>query len=169
MAFDFVGLLKTIAPGIATALGGPLAGAAVSFLAGKFGTENTQEAVSKALEGFTAADIVKMKELDNQFALEMAKLGIQLDAAQIAVNQEEAKSVSLFVAGGRPAAIWAGVFSMVLVSIVMPIAQFVALLCGYTGAFPIIDTSITVPVLLGLLGLSGMRTFEKYTGTQGNH
>jgi Tfp pilus assembly protein PilX len=34
----------------------------------------------------------------------------------------------------------------------------------YVGAFPVIDTDITMQVLMGLLGLAGMRTFEKHKG-----
>jgi hypothetical protein len=39
---------------------------------------------------------------------------------------------------------------------------------GYKGLFPVIDTSITLQVLLGLLGLAGMRSLEKIKGAEGN-
>jgi hypothetical protein len=43
--------------------------------------------------------------------------------------------------------------------------RFVALVIyGYQGGFPEIDTTITLQVLLGLLGLGGMRTTEKLKG-----
>src|SRR3972149_9927317 len=91
--------LKSIAPIIATALGGPLAGTALKFLAGKLGTEETPEAIEQAIAGMTPADMVRLKELDNQFKLEMARIGIQIDLAQIGVNLEEAKAHTWCVAG----------------------------------------------------------------------
>lgn len=47
---NFIDKLKEFAPGIATALGGPLAGVAVSALAGKLGVEDTLEAVQEAVQ-----------------------------------------------------------------------------------------------------------------------
>jgi len=46
-----------------------------------------------------------------------------------------------------------------------PIARFVAtVVFNYTGPFPVIDTMLTMQLLLGLLGLGGMRTTEKLKG-----
>ena len=81
-------ILKTVAPALATALGGPLAGAAVGFLASKLGVDAS--VVEQTVAGMTPADLVKMKELDQQFQLEMAKVGISLDLAQIQANAAEA-------------------------------------------------------------------------------
>lgn len=47
---SLIDTLKEYAPGIATALGGPLAGVAVSALAGKLGVEDTLEAVQEAVQ-----------------------------------------------------------------------------------------------------------------------
>ena len=49
-------------------------------------------------------------------------------------------------------------------AILEPMLRFVASLCGYEGAFPVIDTTITMQVLMGMLGLGGMRSFEKAKG-----
>ena len=35
---------------------------------------------------------------------------------------------------------------------------------GYTSAFPVIDTTITMQVLMGMLGLAGMRSYDKAKG-----
>jgi hypothetical protein len=43
-------------------------------------------------------------------------------------------------------------------------AQFAAKMYGYAGTFPEVDTTITMQVLFGMLGLSGMRTYEKTKG-----
>lgn len=47
---NIVDTIKQYAPGIATVLGGPLAGVAVSALAGKLGVEDTLEAVQEAVQ-----------------------------------------------------------------------------------------------------------------------
>lgn len=102
---------------------------------------------------------------------ELAKLTAETDLAkaQISVNQEEAKSSNLFVSGWRPGVGWVCGFAFAYVSIIEPSARFVAtVFFHYTGAFPTIDTTITLQVLLGLLGLGSMRSFEKLKGADGN-
>jgi len=163
----FSDILKSVAPTIASALGGPLAGAAVSFLAGKLGV--APALVEQTVAGMGPADLIKMKELDNQFRLDMAKIGIQVDLAQIAVNVEEAKSTNWFVAGGRPFILWVCGVAFAYVAIVEPTARFAAqVIFHYTGQFPAIDTTLTLQVLGGLLGLSGLRSAEKLKGAEGN-
>lgn len=57
-------IVKGVAPGLATALGGPLAGAAVSAIAQKFGVEDTVEAVATALQGASPEQLAKLQEID---------------------------------------------------------------------------------------------------------
>ncbi len=57
-------IVKSVAPGLATALGGPLAGAAVSAIAEKFGVEDTVEAVTTALQGANPEQLAKLQEID---------------------------------------------------------------------------------------------------------
>jgi hypothetical protein len=64
---DLFGLLKGIAPTLATAVAGPLGGAAVSALAAKFGVSNSVEAVAKAISGDPAA-AQKLAELELEYA-----------------------------------------------------------------------------------------------------
>lgn len=154
-------VVKAVAPGLATALGGPLAGLAVGFIAKQFGVD--PDKVAEVVQG---ADPVKMKELDYQFQEYMANLGIQLNLAQIDTNKAEAASASVFVAGWRPFIGWVSGTALAYVAIVEPVGRFVATLgFGYHGAFPAIDTNLTMQVMLGMLGMAGMRTYEKTKGT----
>ncbi len=158
-------ILKSVAPMLATALGGPLAGAAVAFLANKLGVDPA--VLEQTVAGMGPADLVRMKELDNLFKIEMARVGISLDMAQIDVNKEEAKSANLFVAGWRPCVGWIGAIGLGYVAVVEPIARFASLVFfSYSGAFPVIDTTLTLQVLLGILGLGGMRSFDKAKGVR---
>lgn len=101
--------------------------------------------------------------------IELRKLGLEekridqaTDLAQIDVNKEEAKSENLFVAGWRPAAGWVGVAGMAYAGIVEPMAQFVAKVgFGYSGVFPEVNTEVSLQVLLGLLGLGALRSWDK--------
>ena len=86
--------------------------------------------------------------------------------AQIATNDTEAKSGSLFVSGARPFCIWVGGAALAYASVVQPCASFVAKTCfHYQGDFPVIDSTVLGQVLFGLLGLGGMRSWDKKNGT----
>ena len=63
MMDTLIGLLKTAAPTVATALTGPAGGAVVSLIAKQFGVEDSVEAVTKHLQANPDAAI-KLKELD---------------------------------------------------------------------------------------------------------
>lgn len=91
----------------------------------------------------------------------------ELDAqlGQITINIEEAKHPSVFVSGWRPAVGWVGAAALGYAAILEPVLRFGATVgFGYTGAFPVIDTDLTLQVLLGLLGLGAFRSFEKSRG-----
>lgn len=62
-----VDALKAIAPTLATAVAGPLGGAAVSLIASKFGVQDTVESVAKAIAGDPAAE-EKLRELEFKYA-----------------------------------------------------------------------------------------------------
>ena len=64
---DLLGLLKGIAPTLATAVAGPLGGMAVSALASKFGVSDSVESVAKAIAGDTQA-AQKIAEIELEFA-----------------------------------------------------------------------------------------------------
>jgi hypothetical protein len=95
---------------------------------------------------------------------ELALLASETDLAkaQIAVNAVEAANSSLFVSGGRPFVIWVGGFGLAYAAILEPLLRFIAAVAfHYTGAFPAIDTTITMQVLFGVLGLGALRSMDK--------
>jgi hypothetical protein len=63
---DLLGMLKNIAPSLATAVAGPLGGAAVSAIASKLGVSDSVESVAKAIAGDPAAT-AKLQELELEF------------------------------------------------------------------------------------------------------
>ena len=91
---------------------------------------------------------------------------VGLVTGQLEINKEEAKSGSVFVSGARPFIMWMCGVALGYAAIIDPILRFVATVgFSYTGSYPVIDTAITLQVLLGLLGLGGLRTVDKYNGT----
>jgi hypothetical protein len=115
----------------------------------------------------TAAASAKLELLKLQQSGELAKLAADTDLAkgQLEVNKTEAASTNWFVSGARPFIMWGCGFAMLYASLFEPIMRFVAVVMfKYPGTFPVIDTSLTTQVLLGLLGLGGLRTFEKLNG-----
>ena len=66
MMNDLLGMLKGIAPTLATAVAGPLGGAAVTAIASKLGVSDSVEAVAKAITGDPAA-AAKLQELELEF------------------------------------------------------------------------------------------------------
>ena len=101
----------------------------------------------------------KLKLLEMQQSGDLAVMVAQTDT-----NKIEAGSSSVFVAGWRPFVGWVCGCGLAYVAIVEPIARFIATMLGYTGEFPPIDTTLTMQVLIGLLGMGGLRSLDKYNG-----
>ena len=101
------------------------------------------------------------REIESQLASHLAKV----DLAQMAINREEAKSRNIFVAGWRPFIGWTCGISLAWTYVGIPIAQFALAQAGQLHVIlPTVDMSEMMPVLLGMLGLCGLRTFEKFKG-----
>ena len=99
----------------------------------------------------------------------LAQLAAETDLAklQIQTNIEEAKSTNWWVAGWRPAIGWVCGAGLAYAALVEPFARFAAKVWfGYTGDFPVIDTDLTMQILMGMLGLGAMRSVEKIKGAE---
>jgi hypothetical protein len=110
-------------------------------------------------------DKAAAQKAKDEFAAQTQAQDFQLAIQQIMVNQEEAKSDNWFVAGWRPAVGWIGAFGLGYAAILEPLIRFLAVvLWGYKGNFPVLDTSLTMQVLFGILGLGAYRAYEKVKG-----
>jgi hypothetical protein len=89
MMNELLSILKGIAPALATAVAGPLGGAAVSAIAGKFGVTDSVEAVAKAIAGDPDAAL-KLAEIDlKQFELENEDRASAREMQIAALQQED--------------------------------------------------------------------------------
>tara|TARA_R110000868_G_scaffold20122_2_gene85549 strand:- start:464 stop:841 length:378 start_codon:yes stop_codon:yes gene_type:complete len=95
--------------------------------------------------------------LSHQIATMADNHAQELSLAQLSVNKEEAKG-NWFQSSWRPATAWVCVVGMAVNFLIAPI-------CAAFGInVPQADTSVMMPVLMGLLGLGGLRSFEKTKG-----
>ena len=87
---------------------------------------------------------------------------------QLDINKEEAKHGSMFVAGWRPAVGWICGISLGWNFIVHPMLLWIAFILPDIpidlSTAPQLDTGELMTVLLGMLGLGGLRTYEKRVG-----
>jgi hypothetical protein len=115
--------------------------------------------------GKVAGDLITTDKEKMQLEIENRKLDQALDLAQIEVNKIEAASSSLFTSGWRPYIGWGCGTAFLYSAMFEPIMRFVAqVVFDYKGPFPQLDTNLTMQVLLGMLGLAGMRSYEKSKG-----
>lgn len=93
--------------------------------------------------------------------LKMTQAGdLQQIIAQLEINAKEAQHPSMFVAGWRPGAGWAGVAGLVYAAIGQPLLTWLASAKGWPAPPPV-DSDLLLYVLGGMLGLGGLRSFEK--------
>jgi len=114
-----------------------------------------------------AEEMRKLEELKQKGDLAELNAYVQLMLAQINVNAEQAKSKQFFVAGSRPFIIWICGFGLAFQYILHPFLIWIWSFAMMEGSPPEpLDMSAMMPLLLGLLGLGGMRSFDKTKGTQ---
>jgi hypothetical protein len=75
---DFTAIIKTVAPWLGTALGGPLGGMAAEAVASALGlADKTTDAIKQAIAGVTPDQMMALKKADQQFQLDMQALGFK--------------------------------------------------------------------------------------------
>ena len=108
-------------------------------------------------------------DLKNKLAHEVATMAEthaqELAKGQLEINKAEASSGSIFKGGWRPAIGWCCALSLFWTYFLQP---FIAFGIGVAGLdippLPQLDMSALMPLMLGMLGLGGMRSFEKMKG-----
>ena len=85
----------------------------------------------------------------------------ELAKSQLEVNKVEASHTSMFVSGWRPAVGWVCCLGLGCNFLFIPVANFILTITESPITVPALDLSEMMPVLLGMLGLGGLRTYEK--------
>ena len=120
--------------------------------AGKFAGD-----MRSAITGDISAE--KKAELE----IKMQEFEAAAQNAQAEINKIEASSANMFVAGWRPAFGWLGVLIVAMIYVVNPILAYFGIKIVQA------DMADLWPVITGILGLGGMRSYEKGRKVEGRH
>lgn len=115
--------------------------------------------VGKAFGLDMSSDEAKSKVLAAE--VEVQKMIADAAIAQTVVNAEEAKSSNMFVAGWRPAVGWVCALIFAYNFLIEPMLIFGLDVAGIKIDPPMLEMQEVIGVLMGMLGLGGMRTYEK--------
>lgn len=121
--------------------------------------------------GKIASDLITTDKERLEMALREKELDQRLDIAQISVNQAEAQHSSIFVAGWRPAIGWIGAAAMAYQFLLYPLMlwgwtylQGIGWIPAGLTPPPVLDADQLWVILSGILGIAGMRSYEKSKG-----
>jgi hypothetical protein len=141
---DFTQIIKTVAPWIGTALGGPLGAMAVTAAANALGlADSTADAIKTAISGATPEQLLALKEADQNFALQMQSLGFKQIAdleAIAAGDRKDARELLKTTRSWVPAALSGGVT-----------VGYFAVLIGLTSGVLKVEDSQAMLMMLGSL------------------
>jgi len=112
------------------------------------------------------AAAAKLELIRLQQSGELAQLTADVDVAkgQMAINEAEAASNSVFVAGWRPFVGWVCGAAFAYKFVVAPAAAFILTAYGHAVVLPVLDFTEMSTVLLGMLDIGALRMLEKVKG-----
>lgn len=116
--------------------------------------------ISKLLDK-VIPDADERYRLANEISTLATRQAHEIAKAQIEVNKSESQSGSIFIGGWRPATGWVCVLGFGINFLVIPLTNLYLSVTANPLLVPTLDVSQMMPVLLGMLGLGGMRTVEK--------
>lgn len=159
MGFDWKATLATVAPAIASALGTPVAGVAVSAGLKLFGIEaqagNEEEQLAEAVRRAGPEELRKLREADQQFAKDMKALDIDLAR----IDQADRSSA-------RDLAKAKGMAPQLTLSIVYTIAYGVVLYCFMAGKIHVPESQqILFGSLIGILTAAQVQILNFWFGS----
>lgn len=126
---------------------------AVGGLLGGIGTlaKDIRQAITGDLPAEKQAEITQ----------KIMEIELAAQAGQMQINLEEAKSEHVFVSGWRPFVGWVGGLSLAYAAMIHPFLVWAAVTYGIKQTYPVLDTTITMQVLFGILGLGAFRSYDK--------
>ena len=101
------------------------------------------------------------KDLKLKLSHELEKEIVSLNRAQIELNKVEAAHENVFVSGWRPFIGWACGIALVYHFLLEPIIQYILILSGADFKTPEFDFSQLSTIVMAMLGMSSLRTYEK--------
>jgi hypothetical protein len=121
--------------------------------------------------GKVASDLITTDKERMELELEAKRIDQAIDLGQMEVNKVEAANQNMFVAGWRPAIGWVGAGAMFYQFLLYPLLvwawtwmQAEQIVPAEVKPPPMLDTDALWVILSGMLGIAGMRSFEKSRG-----
>jgi len=108
--------------------------------------------------------LIPDKDLQKKLTHELGMSLHKANLAQLEVNKVEAAHTSMFVSGWRPFVGWVCGVSLLYHFLLSPFMVFVFTMAGAEVILPEFEFSQLSSILMGMLGLGGLRTFEKMKG-----
>ncbi len=117
----------------------------------------------EAITGEKIKDPAEMAKIDMQ----LQQLENALITGQLKVNEAEASNPHVFVAGWRPFIGWVGGAALAYQFLLYPLITWGWVVYGNSidTAPPAVDASALYPVILGMLGIGGLRSLDKFNNT----
>ena len=109
-------------------------------------------------------DLVGDTDLKRKLKAEIQSQLYELNRAQIAVNRQEAAHKSLFVAGWRPFIGWVCGVAIAWAFLGQHVAEWAAAIWAPGTPIPEVESDRLMELVLAMLGMAGLRTYEKRAG-----
>jgi len=119
--------------------------------------------VGKTLLDRFIPDPEAKRQAEAEFVRMAAEGELKQVVAQLEINAREAQHPSIFVSGGRPFFLWVGGVGFAYSVIIQPVLAWIAAIKGWPAP-PDVNQDLLWVVVTGLLGLSGLRSAEKFKG-----
>ncbi len=124
-----------------------------------FGFDDAIAAGLKVIDKFIPDPTLKAK-----MEAELRSGLLEADKGQMEVNKVEATHRSIFVAGWRPFIGWVCGSAFAMHFVIVPLMQLASIYADFTPPILSFDMESLLTVMMGMLGLGGMRTYEKMKG-----
>jgi hypothetical protein len=126
---------------------------------GKLFSGGTVKAVAGVID-----ELHTSEEEKEQLKLRFAEVEAKLKEKQLDINKVEAGHRSIFVSGWRPFLGWISGLSIGYVYLFQPILDMILQMFSVKVDWVVLDLGQLMPLILGMLGLGGLRSFEKAKG-----
>ena len=152
---DLAKTLAGIAPTLATALGGPLAGIAVKAAVGAFGLNDdaTANDLAKAVASATPEQLAALKKIDNDFAVQMRQLDIDLERIK-SENVDSARKMQQATRSYMPA----------VLAVLITVGYF-GILLGLLGGMLKLSNNEALLILIGALSTAWGAVVQFFFGS----
>lgn len=144
----------------------------MSLISNLLGTGDVVKSVGDSLDNLFTSD-EERQEAQNEIAKAHRrfdhltdKLVAQQNMAQMEVNKVEAQSSNIFQAGWRPAIGWIGVLALAYQFVLYPLLLWLQTVNPTIHPPPALEAEMMFTIVTGMLGIAGMRSYDKLKGTE---